>query len=263
MNLLLSNLPTIAAILAVMAVLALVETLIPLHARGRWHRAHLVPNLTLTLITFATNVFLNTGLVLLLVWLESRGFGLLRWAALEPIAAGIVGVIVLDFSYYLLHVAMHKVPALWRIHRVHHSDPVVDVTTTIRQHPAEGLLRYATLTAFACTFGVGLAAFTVYRVWSALSGLVEHANVRLPRAVDGAMALVANSPDFHRIHHSRDVRETDTNYGNCFTVFDRAFATFTPSERGRTVTCGLDGHDAPALQTTGGLLAMPFVDRVA
>jgi len=258
MNLLLSNLPAIGAILAVMAVVAAIETVIPLQVRGRWHRAHLIPNLALTSITFATNIFLNTALVLTLMWLDARGLGILRWLPLGPITAGVLGVVFLELSWYLLHLSMHEVPALWRIHRVHHSDPVVDVTTTIRQHPVEGLLRYAVLFAVACSCGVGVLPFAVYRVWSALNGLSEHANVRLPRWLDRSLSWITVSPGMHRAHHSRDVRETDSNYGNILSVFDRAFGTFTPATRGRHVRCGLDGYDHPAVQTTTGLLAMPF-----
>jgi sterol desaturase/sphingolipid hydroxylase (fatty acid hydroxylase superfamily) len=262
MNVVITNLATLAAILGVMGALAVVETILPLHARGRWHRAHLGPNLALTFLTFFLSFFLNAGVVLTVVWLDERGFGVLRWLQVGPLAAGILGVLVLDFSWYALHQTMHRVPALWRIHRVHHSDPVVDVTTTIRQHPGESLLRYATLFACVIVFGVGLPAFAIYRVWSALNGMSEHANIRLPRWLDRAIALITVSPDMHKIHHARDVRETDTNYGNIFSFYDRALGTFTPTARGRTVVCGLDGFDDPAQQTTRGLLAMPFADRV-
>jgi sterol desaturase/sphingolipid hydroxylase (fatty acid hydroxylase superfamily) len=262
MNLLVTNLSTVAAILGVMGAIAVVETAVPLHARGRWHRAHLGPNLALTFLTFFTNFFLNTALILLLVWLAARGFGLLRWIPVGPIAAGVLGVLALDLSWYALHRTMHRVPALWRFHRVHHSDPVVDVTTTIRQHPGESLLRYATLTLFAAGFGVGLVPFAVYRVWSALNGLAEHANVRMPRWLDRTIALVSVSPDMHKVHHSRDVRETDTNYGNIFSFWDRGLGTFTPTERGPAVVCGLDGFDRPDDQTTAALLGSPFRDRV-
>lgn len=262
MDLILTNLSTIAAILGVMGVLALVETAIPLHARTRWHRAHLGPNLALTFLTLFTNFFFNTALVLLVLWLDARGFGLVHWVGLDPVAAGILGVVVLDFSWYALHRTMHRVPALWRVHSVHHSDPVVDVTTTIRQHPLEGLLRYATLVLFVAVFGVGLTAFTIYRVWSVLNGLFEHANLRVPRWLDGAIAVFFVSPDMHKVHHSRDVRETDTNYGNISSLFDRGLGTLTPAERGRSVVCGLDGFDHPDDQTTAGLLGMPFRNRI-
>ena len=253
-----SNLGTIGAILALMAVLALVEAAIPLHRRGPSHRAHVGPNLSLTSITFATNFFLNGALLLLLVWLDRIGFGLLRWTSLAPVAAGVVAVVALDFSYYLAHVAMHKVPALWRVHRVHHSDPVLDVTTTIRQHPVEGLYRYAVMAAAGTVLGVGLGAFTVYRIVSVLVGLLEHANVRVPRRLDAALALVTTFPNMHKVHHSRDQLETDSNYGNIFSWFDRLCGTYTPSQRGESVDCGLDGHDDAELQSTTGLLTLPL-----
>jgi sterol desaturase/sphingolipid hydroxylase (fatty acid hydroxylase superfamily) len=104
--------------------------------------------------------------------------------------------------------------------------------------------------------------FAIYRVWSALNGLVEHANVRMPRWLDRTIALVAVSPDMHKVHHSRDVRETDSNYGNIFSFYDRALGTFTPTARGPAVVCGLDGFDDPGDQTTAGLLGLPFRDRV-
>jgi sterol desaturase/sphingolipid hydroxylase (fatty acid hydroxylase superfamily) len=262
MDLVVTNLSTVAAIVGVMGLLAVVETVIPLRAASPWRRAHLGPNLALTLLTFFTNIFLNGALLLLVLWLESRGIGLLGWLSVGPIIAVITGVLVLDLSWYALHRTMHRVPALWKVHRVHHSDPFVDVTTTLRQHPAESLLRYMTLTLFVVVFGVGFAAFTIYRVWSALNGLAEHANIRLPRWLDRAIAVVWVSPDMHKVHHSRDVRETDANYGNIFSFYDRSLGTFTSTQRGRTVACGLDGFDDPQVQTTVALLEMPFRDGV-
>jgi sterol desaturase/sphingolipid hydroxylase (fatty acid hydroxylase superfamily) len=251
-----ANVTTIGVLLGAMAVVALVEAAIPLHPRGPWHRAHLVPNLALTLLTFVTNAAFNAAVLLLLAWVRTRGFGVLRWASLGPVPAGVAAVVLLDFSYWVAHVAMHEVPILWEVHRVHHSDPVLDVTTTIRQHPLEGVFRYAFLATFAAVLGVDLGAFAVYRAWSALNGLLEHANVRVPPWLDRALAWVTTWPSLHKVHHSRDVRETDTNYGNIFSWFDRLFGTYTPPERGARVATGLDGFDVPALQTTAALLAL-------
>jgi sterol desaturase/sphingolipid hydroxylase (fatty acid hydroxylase superfamily) len=132
------------------------------------------------------------------------------------------------------------------------------VTTTIRQHPLEGVIRYAYMAAFAAALGVSLEAFTVYRSWSALNGLLEHANIRVPGWLDRALSLVTTWPNMHKVHHSREPHETDTNYGNIFCWFDRLFSTYTPSWRGTEVDCGLDRSDTMALQTTSALLAMPF-----
>ena len=255
-----SNFGAIGAILATMAAVAIVEVAIPLHARARWNRTHLVPNLSLTLLTFATNLFLNIGLVAVVVVLERSGFGLLRWLSLPPVVAGIVAVAALDFSFYAAHVSWHTFPSLWPYHAVHHSDPAVDVTTTIRQHPVESLMRYAAMGAMVLVIGPSPLAFAVYRVASALNGLLEHANVRAPRGLDAVLSLVTTWPHMHKAHHSRIPTQTNTNYGNLFSVWDRLFGTFTPSREGTAVVYGLAGLDRPELQTTRALLALPFRD---
>ena len=255
-----TSLVTIGVILAAMAVVALIETAIPLRARGRWNWVHLGPNLALTFITFATNFFYNAGLAGVLAWSQSHRAGLLHRLPLRSGPALFIAVLVLDFSYYVAHVAMHRIPAFWRFHRVHHSDPAVDVTTTIRQYPGEGVIRYAFMAAFAIPLGPSPGAFAVYRAWSVLNGLFEHAHVRVPLQLDRLLSLVTTWPGLHKVHHSRVASETNTNYGNIFSLFDRLFFTFTPAARGRNIVYGLDGFDDPATQTTAGLLAVPFRD---
>jgi sterol desaturase/sphingolipid hydroxylase (fatty acid hydroxylase superfamily) len=213
--------PTIGAIVGAMLVVSLIETAIPLHARGTWNRDHLGPNLALTFITFATNAFLNAALLMTVAWMHSNGLGLLPLLALPPLAAAAIAIVTLDFSFYVAHVAMHKIPAFWRFHRVHHCDPVVDVTTTIRQHPGESVIRYAFMGAFAIALGPTPTAFAVYRVWSALNGLLEHANMRAPLWLDRMLVLVTTWPHMHKVHHSRTQPQTDTNYGNLFSLWDR------------------------------------------
>src|SRR4029453_18455304 len=136
-----------------------------------------------------------------------------------------------------------------------------DVTTTVRQHPGESLLRFATLVVAVFAVGLSPAAFAVYRAAAALNGLLEHANLSAPRWLDGGLALVTTWPHMHKIHPSRVSTQTDTNYGNLFSVWDRVFGTFTPSDEGRRVAFGLEGYDEPAIQTTRGLLAVPFREQ--
>lgn len=255
------SLTLVSTIVAAMVVITLVEVAIPLQRRDRWSTTHLAPNLSLTAITFATNAVFNALLVGALLALQAHERGLLPRLALPPVVATAITVVVLDFSFYVAHVAMHHSPVLWRVHRVHHADPAVDVTTTIRQHPGEGVIRYVFMAAFAIALGAPPAAFAIYRAWSVLNGLLEHANVRVPRGLDQALALVVTSPSMHKVHHSRVPAETDTNYGNIFSVFDRLFGTFTPTVRGERIAYGLDGFDDPATQTTAALLAAPFRDE--
>jgi sterol desaturase/sphingolipid hydroxylase (fatty acid hydroxylase superfamily) len=247
---------SIVLILAAMGALALVEALIPLQARGEGPRRG--ANLALTFVTFATSALLSALLVLALVWLQERDLGFLNRIALPGLAATALVLVVLDLSFYVAHVAMHKVPLFWRFHSVHHSDRFVDVTTTIRQHPGEGLIRYAFTAAFACALGAAPTDFAIYRLAVALNGLLEHANLRAPAALDRALALVTTWPHMHKLHHSRVTAQTDSNYGNLFSFWDRLFGTFTPSRLGTNVTYGLDGYDDAATQTTAGLLRLPF-----
>jgi sterol desaturase/sphingolipid hydroxylase (fatty acid hydroxylase superfamily) len=249
---------TVISILVAMGAVALIELAIPLQTRGNRHREHLTPNLALTFLTFATNVVLNALLVWTLAQLELLNFGLLPALSLPPALAALVAVLVLDLSFYVCHVAMHEVRSFWRYHRVHHTDPAVDVTTTIRQHPGEGLIRYAFMAAFAIPLGASPAVFAIYRLTSALSGLLEHSNIRLPRQLDDVLALAVTWANFHKIHHSRDRRYTETNFGNLVSLWDRVFGTFTPPHVGATIVYGLDGLDDAATQSTLGLLGLPF-----
>ncbi|RIK89582.1 MAG: hypothetical protein DCC71_25905 [Proteobacteria bacterium] len=249
---------TLGGIVAAMAAIALLESAIPLRPRGPWSRAHLAPNLAFTALTFATNLLFGAALVSALAAVAAAELGLLRALTLPALPTTALALVALDFSFYAAHVAMHRVPAFWRFHRVHHSDPAVDVTTTLRQHPGEGVIRYAFLALFAIPLGVEPAAFALYRAAVAASGLLEHANVRVPARLDAALSWVVTWPGLHKIHHARDVRYTDTNYGNLFSVWDRAFGTFTPVREAGAVAYGLDGCDDGAAQTTAALLAAPL-----
>jgi sterol desaturase/sphingolipid hydroxylase (fatty acid hydroxylase superfamily) len=254
---------TIGLILALMAALAVVEAIVPLHGRNRWSGRHLGPNLALTFITIATNFIWNALTIAGLFWFEAAGWGLLNARPLAPIWEAAIVVAALDFAFYVCHVAMHKIPAFWRVHSVHHADPMVDVTTSLRQHPLEGLIRYAFIAAFALPLGASPAAFAIYRLWSALNALFEHADIRVPAWLDTVLSFVTTWPNMHKIHHARDRRLTDTNYGNIFSIWDRLFLTFTPSRHGAAVSYGLEGHDDAEQQTTAALLASPFTSREA
>jgi sterol desaturase/sphingolipid hydroxylase (fatty acid hydroxylase superfamily) len=254
--LMLASSKTLGLMVAGFTLFAIVELFTPLHPRQHWNRIHLGPNLALTVFTVATGVVFNAALVLALMALEAKG--LLHWLRLPPVAAVLLVVAALDLATYGLHVLMHKVPLLWRVHRVHHADPVLDVTTALRQHPVEGLMRYLALGIPACILGASPAAFAAYRVWSLLNGLGEHANLKVPRWLDRLLVPLFITPDFHKVHHSRSPALADTNYGNIFSLYDRLFSTCTSSDEGPRIRTGLEGYDNRAQQTIGALLALPF-----
>ena len=247
-----------AAVLAVMALLSLAETLLPFARKRDARRRHCVPNLTLVALTLALNFAFNSGVVLVSGLLVSHGFGLLSGVALPPLAGVLIGVVALDASTYACHRLMHRLPRLWSAHRVHHSDPLVDVTTTFRQHPIEGLWRFLFIVAPVGALGIPLQAVAIHRVLSVLVGLAEHTNLKLWEPLDRALSWLACTPNMHKLHHSRLPIETDSNYGNILALFDRIFRTFTAPSPGLRVDSGLDGYDGAESQELGALLRLPF-----
>jgi sterol desaturase/sphingolipid hydroxylase (fatty acid hydroxylase superfamily) len=247
-----------ALLLSAMGLLALIETLLPLVRMRAGRERRRLPNVALIALTLACNFAFNAGAVLVSAWLAPLGPGLLSGSGLPGIALVAIGIAALDGSTYACHRLLHRLPLLWRVHRVHHSDPRVDVTTTLRQHPLEGLVRIGFVMAPAWALGVPPGTVALYRSVSALIGLAEHMNVRLWEALDRALALVICTPNMHKLHHSRRSLETDSNFGNILSAFDRLFASFIPPTAGARVDYGLEGYDAPEAQRLGALLRLPF-----
>jgi sterol desaturase/sphingolipid hydroxylase (fatty acid hydroxylase superfamily) len=245
-------------VLSALAVASFVEALVPLRRQSRRANGRLTTNLWLLAITLSLAMLLNFTLALGAAYVGQSGIGLLQLAGLGAIASFLVALLALDGATYLAHRLLHQVPVLWRVHLVHHIDASVDATTAFRQHPVEGLLRFAFIAATALTLGAPPAAIAIYRLLGALNSVLEHANIRVPPALDRALVWFWVTPDMHKVHHSRDRVETDSNYANLFSFFDRIFRTFTPSSRGRWVSYGMSGYDAPEHQSIGAALWLPF-----
>jgi sterol desaturase/sphingolipid hydroxylase (fatty acid hydroxylase superfamily) len=220
-------------------------------------RGHLRPNLVLTGLLVALNFGLDRVAAAAGRPLSPATGGLHR-AGLPGWAAVLVVVVVLDGLTYAAHRLMHGLPLAWRFHRIHHSDAHVDVTTAFRQHPFETVWRYSFVCAGAMALGASTTAVAVYLALSALNAQLEHADVSLPWRVDGWLRMLFSTPAMHRIHHSRTQPETDRNYSNIFSAWDRLFGTYRAPRRGERIACGLDEFDAPQHQRTAGLLGLPF-----
>jgi len=248
---------SIIVIVALMAAAALLETVVPLFGRGAAGRGRQRANLGLTALTFAGNWALASAASLVPLAAAARGAGL-AGLGLAPWLQVLTSIAVLDFCTYLAHRSRHVTPELWRVHRVHHSDPFVDVSTTYRQHPIESLWRFLWIAGPAAALGLPASGVIAYRLVSALNALAEHANVPLWRPLDTALSLAWVTPNTHKVHHSRACAETDTNYGNILALYDRLLETFSPSARAYDVRYGLDDVDAPEATSFTRLLAMPF-----
>jgi sterol desaturase/sphingolipid hydroxylase (fatty acid hydroxylase superfamily) len=187
---------------------------------GRWPA-----NVGLTVVNIVVLGALPVSGVVFADWVRDGGIGLFNWIETNPVVAVIGGILVRSFTSWATHLAMHKIPFLWRFHRVHHSDTFIDISTTVRFHPIEFLINLPiTMTAIAI-FGISPVTLMLYEVFDAGMNVFTHANVRLPRWADSALRKLIVTPDMHRVHHSSYHRETDSNYGATLSIWDHLFCT--------------------------------------
>jgi len=166
-------------------------------------------------------------------WAQRNDFGLLHWIDMPPVAVWVIAFVVLDFAVWLQHVLMHRIPFLWRVHAVHHSDTHLDLTSALRFHPLEIILSTLYKSAWVVLLGVPVLVALAFELWLNGNALFNHSNIRLPRWLDRFMRRFIVTPDMHLVHHSTDVAEQQRNYGFALTIWDRLFAQYLPkSERG-------------------------------
>lgn len=199
------------------------------------------------------------------LYAQSRGLGLLHAAALPPALALVVAVVALDFAIYLQHVLFHAVPALWRLHRVHHADLDIDVTTGARFHPVEILLSMLIKFAVILVLGPPVAGVVAFEVLLNATAMFNHGNVRLPAAVDRVLRWIVVTPDMHRVHHSVEDDETNSNFGFNLPWWDRLFGTYLDQPRAGHLGMEIGirtFRDPRRCAWLDGMLAIPFIGRI-
>ncbi|HYN39903.1 MAG TPA: sterol desaturase family protein [Rhodospirillales bacterium] len=198
-------------------------------------RLRQITNIALVAIDAALlRLLLPAAAVAASVLAQQHGLGLFNAVDLPAAVAFALTMVLLDLAVWAQHVAMHKVPLLWRLHRVHHSDVAFDVTTGVRFHPAEILLSMLYKVAVVVLLGAPAAAVIAFEVMLSVSSLITHGNVRLPAAIDRRIRRLLVTPDMHRVHHSIHREETDSNYGFTLSLWDQLFGTLRAQPR--------DGH---------------------
>jgi sterol desaturase/sphingolipid hydroxylase (fatty acid hydroxylase superfamily) len=256
-------LTNIAVIVTVMAVAALIEAAVPLFARSSGGSGRRAANLALTAVVFLLNWALSSTAAIVALAVAFRPTDVATRLGLPTLAQILIGIILLDFSAgYLAHRALHLFPVLWRFHRVHHCDDFVDVTTTYRTHPVETVWRFLFVIVPVWTLGVPAQAVLIHRLISATNGILEHGNIRLWAHVDRLLSLFWVTPNVHKIHHSREVGEANSNYGNVLTLYDRLLGTYTSSDRAPSVVYGLNDADPARISSFRALLSMPFARAI-
>jgi sterol desaturase/sphingolipid hydroxylase (fatty acid hydroxylase superfamily) len=191
----------------------------------------------------------------------ARGWGITNWFNIAPHYAFAFGFLARSFISYGTHVATHKLPFLWPIHRVHHLDLHLDVSTTTRFHPLEAFATAPLTIAGVILAGVPPSAVLLYEVFDAGMVVFNHANVRLPRWLDRGLSFVFVTPDMHRVHHSARQPETDSNYGATLSIWDHLFGTHRRKSEAELaeLRLGLEEVRDDRAQRILWLLASPFV----
>jgi len=191
---------------------------------------------------------------------SAAGTGLFNRLGLPAWAEVAICFVILDFAIWLQHLITHKVPLLWRLHRVHHVDRDIDVTTAIRFHPIEIALSMAIKIGLVYSLGIPVVAVILFEVVLNGAAMFNHANIRIPPKVDAWLRLVVVTPDMHRVHHSVLRSEHDANYGFNLSVWDRLFGTYIaqPGAGHQGMTIGLADHQDDAPTRLGWSLGYPF-----
>jgi sterol desaturase/sphingolipid hydroxylase (fatty acid hydroxylase superfamily) len=206
-------------------------------------------------------VFPTTAVGVALV-ADARGWGLLPALDAPPWLAVVAAVIALDLAIYLQHVLFHAVPALWRLHRMHHADLEFDVTTGLRFHPIEILLSMAIKLGVVAALGAPAVAVLIFEVLLNATAMFNHGNVRLPQPLDRVLRWVVVTPDMHRVHHSILPRETNSNFGFNLPWWDYLFGTYRaePQAGHLAMTIGIDQFRDPRELRLDRMLLQPFRD---
>ena len=256
----------LAVFLGLFAILASLEAMAPRRMRTQPRRTRWVTNWGVTLLNTLTLRLLAFALPLLAVGAavdaQAQGWGLFNALTLPLWIEIIAVVLVLDFSIWLQHLITHKVPLLWRLHRVHHADVDMDVTTAIRFHPLEIALSMILKIGLVYLLGPAALAVVVFEIILNGTAMFNHSNLALPQWLDRMVRKVLVTPDMHRVHHSVHRDEHDSNYGFALSIWDRIFGTYIaqPAAGHDAMEVGLQWQDdRPA--RLGWSLALPFMRK--
>jgi sterol desaturase/sphingolipid hydroxylase (fatty acid hydroxylase superfamily) len=209
-----------------------------------------------------TTIVINFGFALIMVkasdWVVAQHFGLLQIISMPPLLNAILGLLLLDFiGAYLVHMIEHKVKFLWKFHMVHHADTHVDTTTGNRHHPGESVVRAVFAILAVLVLGTPIWMVMLYQSLSVVLTQFNHANIRIPNWFDKTFGLIIVSPNMHRVHHHITRPQTDSNYGNIFSFWDRLLGTYNDTPMSEIVY-GLDVLDNSKDQSIAYQLKAPF-----
>jgi sterol desaturase/sphingolipid hydroxylase (fatty acid hydroxylase superfamily) len=235
----------------------------PMHRNERWLTNFLLTGLNVLVLSVLPVTFFGMA-----VWAQERAYGLFNSIALPLGWLVAANLLARGFISFYTHYLMHKVPLLWLLHRVHHLDTELDVTTTVRFHPIEFAVSLLIGVPFVIAFGMTPWVLLFYELLDAAVTLFSHANIRLPKSINVVLRYFIVTPDLHRVHHSSWQPETDSNFGAVFPIWDIIFGTFHTETRmpQETMELGLeevrDKRTNQFLWLLGSPLRGPFTQEL-
>ncbi|RLW68722.1 MAG: fatty acid hydroxylase [gamma proteobacterium symbiont of Stewartia floridana] len=253
----------LAAFFSIFALMAGWEALQPCRQQRFTRGQRWFANLGITLLnTLLLRLLFPAAAVGFAAFAEAKGWGLLNEVQLPFWLSVIIAVTLMDMVIYLQHVMVHAVPALWRLHRVHHADPDYDLTTGARFHPIEILLSMLIKIATIAALGPPVVAVLIFEVILNGMAMFNHGNVSLPKPLDRLLRWLVVTPDMHRVHHSVIPGETNSNFGFNLSIWDRLMGTYREAPKlGHTeMQIGVNSLQDPQLTTKlSGMLKIPFL----
>ena len=249
--------------LAVFLILVVLESLFPLFEERRRAR-HYGRNLALFLFNTLVLALLFTHINSDVLNLSARSsWSLTGMTALPYWLKTAASILLFDAWMYVWHRLAHRIPLLWKFHRMHHSDTEMDVSTAVRFHTGELLISSVLRLGVFYIIGMDLFALLLYETIMMVNIYFQHSNVFVPAQLDRLLRTVIATPRMHWVHHSKIREETDSNYGTIFSFWDRLGKTFSLRQDPRNIEYGLDEFREENWQTVPGMLKTPFVDTKA
>jgi sterol desaturase/sphingolipid hydroxylase (fatty acid hydroxylase superfamily) len=243
---------------------ALVELLVPRRPLTTSKRSRWFSNIGIVVInTVVLRLLLPAGAVGIAMWVQGQGWGLFNHLDLPFWLEVVLSVMLLDFIIYLQHVMFHAVPALWRLHMMHHADMDYDLTTGTRFHPIEIIISMLIKASAIMVLGAPALGVIVFEILLNGTAMFNHGNFYLPLGFDRMLRLLVVTPDMHRVHHSVFPTETNSNFGFSLPWWDRLLGTYRPQPRlgHEAMTIGLNQFRDPSRLTLGRLIVLPFVGK--
>jgi sterol desaturase/sphingolipid hydroxylase (fatty acid hydroxylase superfamily) len=256
----------LAFFFGILAVMAAWEVLAPKRALTVSKAIRWSNNLALVFLnSFILRLLFPAAAVGMAAFASEQGWGLLNYYSAPAVVAIVVSVIVMDLVIYLQHVLVHAVPVLWRLHRVHHADLDYDVTTGARFHTVEIILSMLIKFATIVVLGPPVVAVVIFEVVLNATAMFNHGNVSLPGGLDRVLRWFVVTPDMHRVHHSVEDDEANSNFGFSLPWWDRLFGTYRAQPRAGHAGMTIGIHTYRSTRQASwlpGMLALPFVGKV-